>query len=87
MTEEEIRADRHRIVRVVHPQGREDIAGRQRGAWLKVNVEHPDAARVVTVPDVVRAMGWSERRIAQLEEINGRLATELGLLREELKQR
>ena len=87
MTEDEIRADRQRIVRTVHPQGRDSIAERQRGAWLKVNVEHPDAARVVTVPDVVRAMGWSERRIAQLEEINGRLATELGLLREELKQR
>lgn len=81
-----MRADRRRIVRVVHPQGRDEIAQRQRGVWLKVNAETPDAARVVTVPDVVRSMGWAERRIAQLEEINGRLATELGLLREETRR-
>lgn len=85
MTEDEVRADRRRIVRVVRvPRDPERWAHRQEGIWLQVNVEHPDLASVVTVPKAMALMGWTERRIRQLEEINGRLATELGLLREEL---
>ena len=84
MTEEEIRADRHRIVRTVRvPRDPERWERKQRGVWLQVNTEHPDFCSVVTVPKAMALMDWTGRRIRQLEEINGRLATELGLLREE----
>lgn len=87
MTKEEVRADRHRIVRTVRvPRDPERWARRQEGIWLQVNVEHPDFAAVVTVPKAMALMDWTERRIRQLEEINGRLATELGLLREEIRK-
>ena len=87
MTEDEVRADRHRIVRTVRvPRDPERWARRQEGIWVQVNVEHPDLCSVVTVPKAMALMDWTERRIAQLEEINGRLATELGLLREEIRK-
>lgn len=87
MTEDEIRADRQRIVSFVRvPRDPERWARRQEGIWLQVNVEHPDLCRVVTVPKAMALMDWTERRIKQLEEINGRLATELGLLREEIRK-
>lgn len=87
MTEDEIRADRHRIVRTVRvPRDPERWARRQEGIWLQVNVEHPDLCSVVTVPKAMALMDWTERRIKQLEDINSRLATELGLLREEIRR-
>jgi len=87
VTEDEVRADRHRIVRTVRvPRDPERWARRQEGIWVQVNVEHPDLCSVVTVPKAMALMDWTERRIAQLEEINGRLATELGLLREEIRK-
>lgn len=85
MTGDEIRADRQRIVSSVRvPRDPERWARRQEGIWLQVNVDHPDFCSVVTVPKAMALMDWTGRRIAQLEEINGRLATELGLLRKEL---
>ena len=87
MTGDETRADRQRIVSSVRvPRDPERWARRQEGIWVQVNVEHPDLCSVVTVPKAMALMDWTERRIAQLEEINGRLATELGLLREEIRK-
>ena len=87
MTEDEIRADRHRIVRTVRvPRDPERWARRQQGVWLQVNTDHPDFCSVVTVPKAMALRDWTGRRIKQLEEINGRLATELGLLREEKRR-
>ena len=68
------------------PRDPERWARRQEGIWLQVNTEHPDLCSVVTVPKAMVLMDWTERRIRQLEEINGRLATELGLLREEIRK-
>lgn len=87
MTEDEVRADRRRIVRTVRvPRDPERWARRQEGICLRVNVDHPDLCSVVTVPKAMAMMDWTGRRIKQLEEINGRLATELGLLREERRK-
>lgn len=87
MTEDEIRADRRRIVRTVRvPRDPERWRRKQDGVWLQVNADHTDSCSVVTVPKAMALMDWTGRRIRQLEEINGRLATELGLLREEMRK-
>lgn len=88
MTEDEIRADRRRIVSSLRvPRDPERWARRQEGIWLRVNAEHPDLCSVVTVPKAMALMDWTERRIKQLEDINSRLALENGLMREELGDR
>ena len=88
MTEEEIRADRQRIVRTVRvPRDPERWRRKQEGIWLRVNVDHPDICSVVTVPKAMALMDWTGRRIKQLEEINSRLARENGLMRRELGDR
>ena len=88
MTEDEIRADRQRIVRTVRvPRDPERWARRQEGIWLQVNIDHPDFCSVVTVPKAMALMDWTGRRIRQLEEINSRLARENGLMRGELGDR
>lgn len=86
MTEEEVRADASTAAPMRVPRDPERWARRQEGIWLQVNTEHPDLCSVVTVPKAMALMDWTERRIKQLEDINGRLATELGLLREEIRR-
>lgn len=88
MTEDEIRADRQRIVSSVRvPRDPERWRRKQEGIWLRVNIDHRDFCSVVTVPKAMALMDWTERRIKQLEDINSKLALENGLMRKELGDR